>query len=208
MTEAAFDRGDKAPDAYRTISEVAHELGLPQHVLRFWESRFGQIRPLKRGGGRRYYKREDIALLKGIQHLLYNEGYTIKGVQKLLKSQGVRAIQALSGGAASAVQLIEDNNNEPEENVVEIRNETFSDFDDDFEAEDPIDTAEELAPLPYEERPAPEIALPLFHGQAPPAANDISQNALQSGSQLADFVIRLKAIREELLECRELLNKA
>ncbi|MES2906211.1 MAG: MerR family transcriptional regulator, partial [Pseudomonadota bacterium] len=79
MTEpaTAYPRStDKAPDAYRTISEVANELGLPQHVLRFWESRFVQIRPLKRGGGRRYYRPDEISLLKGIQHLLYNEGYT------------------------------------------------------------------------------------------------------------------------------------
>ncbi len=76
----------KAPGAFRTISEVAEDLNVPQHVLRFWETRFSQIRPLKRGGGRRYYRPEDIALLTRIHHLLYSEGYTIKGVQKLLKS--------------------------------------------------------------------------------------------------------------------------
>lgn len=85
---------DKAPDAYRTISEVAEDLDLPQHVLRFWETRFGQIKPLKRGGGRRYYRPDDIELLKGIRHLLYKEGYTIKGVQRILKEQGVKAVQA------------------------------------------------------------------------------------------------------------------
>ena len=76
---------DKSPDAFRTISEVADDLDLPQHVLRFWETRFLQIRPMKRGGGRRYYRPEDVDLLKGIRHLLYDHGYTIKGVQKLLK---------------------------------------------------------------------------------------------------------------------------
>ncbi len=85
---------DKAPDAYRTISEVAEDLDLPQHVLRFWETRFAQIKPLKRGGGRRYYRPDDVELLKGIRHLLYKEGYTIKGVQRILKEQGVKAVQA------------------------------------------------------------------------------------------------------------------
>jgi DNA-binding transcriptional MerR regulator len=85
---------DKAPDAYRTISEVGEDLDLPQHVLRFWETRFSQIKPLKRGGGRRYYRPDDVELLKGIRHLLYKEGYTIKGVQRILKEQGPRAVMA------------------------------------------------------------------------------------------------------------------
>lgn len=89
---------DKAPDAYRTISEVADELDLPQHVLRFWETRFAQIRPLKRGGGRRYYRPDDIDLLRGIRHLLYGQGYTIRGVQRIIKESGVKAIQALGRG--------------------------------------------------------------------------------------------------------------
>ena len=83
---------DKSPDAFRTISEVAADLDLPQHVLRFWETRFVQIRPLKRGGGRRYYRPDDVELLKGIRHLLYGEGYTIRGVQRILKEQGVRFV--------------------------------------------------------------------------------------------------------------------
>jgi len=83
---------DKSPDAFRTISEVATDLDLPQHVLRFWETRFVQIKPLKRGGGRRYYRPDDIDLLKGIRHLLYGEGYTIRGVQRILKEQGVRFV--------------------------------------------------------------------------------------------------------------------
>lgn len=85
---------EKAPNAFRTISEVADELVVPQHVLRFWETKFTQIKPLKRGGGRRYYRPEDVALLKRIHHLLYTEGYTIKGVQKLLKGQGKAQIVA------------------------------------------------------------------------------------------------------------------
>jgi DNA-binding transcriptional MerR regulator len=92
---------DKAPDAFRTISEVAEELDLPQHVLRFWESRFHDIRPMKRGGGRRYYRAEDVALLRGIRHLLYGEGYTVRGVQRLLREQGIHFVQKLGRGAAS-----------------------------------------------------------------------------------------------------------
>jgi DNA-binding transcriptional MerR regulator len=89
---------DKSPDAFRTISEVAEEIDLPQHVLRFWETRFGQIRPLKRAGGRRYYRPEDVDLLRGIRHLLYRDGYTIKGVQRILKAEGIRFVQAVGRG--------------------------------------------------------------------------------------------------------------
>ena len=77
-------------DAFRTISEVAQDLDLPQHVLRFWETRFRQIKPMKRGGGRRYYRPDDVELLRGIKGLLYDEGYTIRGVQRLLKEHGNR----------------------------------------------------------------------------------------------------------------------
>ena len=85
---------EKSPEAYRTIREVADSLDLPQHVLRFWETRFPQIRPLKRAGGRRYYRPDDIERLRLIRRLLYDEGYTIKGVQKLFKEQGVQALSA------------------------------------------------------------------------------------------------------------------
>jgi DNA-binding transcriptional MerR regulator len=87
---------EKSPEAYRTIREVADSLDLPQHVLRFWETRFPQIRPLKRAGGRRYYRPDDIERLRIIKRLLYEEGYTIKGVQKLFKEQGVQALSAAS----------------------------------------------------------------------------------------------------------------
>ena len=88
----------KSPDAFKTISEVADELDLPQHVLRFWETRFKQIKPLKRGGGRRYYRPDDVLLLKGIRRLLYSEGYTIKGVQKILKDHGNRFVLSVASG--------------------------------------------------------------------------------------------------------------
>jgi len=83
---------NKSPEAFRTISEVADILEVPQHVLRFWESKFSQLRPMKRGGGRRYYRPEDVELLIGIRHLLYGEGYTIRGVQKILKEQGAKYV--------------------------------------------------------------------------------------------------------------------
>ena len=89
---------DKSPDAFRTISEAADELDLPQHVLRFWETRFTNIRPLKRGGGRRYYRPEDVLLLKGIRHLLYDQGFTIKGVLRILKEHGARQVIAIGDG--------------------------------------------------------------------------------------------------------------
>jgi DNA-binding transcriptional MerR regulator len=89
--DAPQRRNGKSEAAFRTISEVADDLDVPQHVLRFWESKFPQVKPLKRGGGRRYYRPEDVALLKRIRDLLYSEGYTIKGVQKLLKDGGAGA---------------------------------------------------------------------------------------------------------------------
>ena len=91
---------DKEPGAFRTISEVAEELDVPQHVLRFWETRFSQIRPLKRGGGRRFYRPDDVLLIRGVRHLLYGEGYTIKGVQRILKEEGVRFVQQVGSGEA------------------------------------------------------------------------------------------------------------
>ena len=97
---------DKSPDAFRTISEVADDLDLPQHVLRFWETRFPQIKPMKRGGGRRYYRPEDVDLLKGIRHLLYDHGYTIKGVQKLLKTNGNKFVSAIASGDIATMEAI------------------------------------------------------------------------------------------------------
>ncbi len=89
---------DKAPEAFRTISEVADQLDVPQHVLRFWETRFSQIRPMKRGGGRRYYRPADVDLLKGIRTLLYGEGYTIRGAQKILKDNGIAHVIGIGRG--------------------------------------------------------------------------------------------------------------
>src|SRR3979409_2226782 len=87
---------DKAPDAFRTISEVADDLDIPQHVLRFWETRFTQIKPMKRSGGRRYYRPVDVDLLKATRRPLYGEGYTIRGVQRILKEHGIAKVQRLA----------------------------------------------------------------------------------------------------------------
>lgn len=89
---------DKSPDAFRTISEAAEELDVPQHVLRFWETRFTQIKPMKRAGGRRYYRPNDLELLRGIRSLLYKEGYTIRGLQRILKEEGVAYVVGIGRG--------------------------------------------------------------------------------------------------------------
>ncbi len=98
----------KGPNAFRTISEAADELGVPQHVLRFWETKFSFIRPMKRAGGRRFYRPQDIAVLRGVRALLHDEGLTIKGVQKLHKEQGVRRLVAVGAGEASPVTIAAD----------------------------------------------------------------------------------------------------
>ena len=97
--------GGKSPDAFRTISEVAEELDLPQHVLRFWETRFPQIKPMKRAGGRRLYRPDHVSLLRGIRALLYDDGLTIKGVQKVLREQGPKTV--IARGNATAELTIE-----------------------------------------------------------------------------------------------------
>lgn len=84
----------KSSEAFRTISEVSDDIGVPQHVLRFWETKFPAIKPLKRGGNRRYYRPEDVALVRAVNRLLYTDGYTIRGVQKLIKDRGVKAVVA------------------------------------------------------------------------------------------------------------------
>ncbi len=92
----------KGPDAFRTISEAADELNVPQHVLRFWETKFSFIRPMKRAGGRRFYRPQDIAVLRGVKTLLHDDGYTIKGVQRLHREDGMQRLLAAAGGAAAA----------------------------------------------------------------------------------------------------------
>jgi len=107
----------KNPDAFRTISEAADEIGVPQHVLRFWETKFSFVRPMKRAGGRRFYRPQDIQVLRGVRVLLHDEGYTIKGVQRLHKEQGVRRLVAASTGEGGPPLAA--NSDEPETGEVE-----------------------------------------------------------------------------------------
>lgn len=128
---------DKAPDAFRTISEVADDLDVPQHVLRFWETRFTQIKPMKRSGGRRYYRPDDVNLLRGIRRLLYGEGYTIRGVQRILREHGVKSVQSLDDAAPDRAPALLDGVSFDEERDV------GPGFDDDVEvsADDDADDA-------------------------------------------------------------------
>ena len=111
----------KSPEAFRTISEVSKDLSLPQHVLRFWETKFVQIRPIKRGGGRRYYRPEDVEILKGIKNLLYNDGYTIRGVQKVIKENGTRKI-LLKSSKAQTKAFTESENQHNEDLLSSVNN--------------------------------------------------------------------------------------
>jgi DNA-binding transcriptional MerR regulator len=170
----------KSPDAFRTISEVASDLDIPQHVLRFWETRFSPIRPLKRGGGRRYYRPDDVDLLKGIRHLLYGQGYTIKGVQRILKEDGLRFVQAIGRG---------------EQGVPVAR-----------PGSDPDDAAEigdfEEAELDSDPgRPSAEA----YRQSASESAAITSAPAARAGLS-ADDITELKAALDELLECERILG--
>ncbi|WP_196240209.1 MerR family transcriptional regulator [Alsobacter soli] len=169
---------DKSPDAFRTISEVADDLDLPQHVLRFWETRFSQIRPLKRGGGRRYYRPDDVDLLRGVRQLLYGQGYTIKGVQRILREQGLRSVQALGRGEITAPMP-------PPRSASGLEND-----EDDFAPED------EREPIPDEDG---QLSRPAMRVLAGPAGGIVlSPDALRS----------LQSALSELLECRRLLAAA
>ncbi len=177
---------EKAPDAFRTISEVAQELDVPQHVLRFWESRFREIKPMKRGGGRRYYRPEDLDLLRGIRHLLYGEGYTIRGVQRLLREQGVRFVQNVwQPGAPQPTHQLGDEEEEdaaaierPAEHAGELRAPPLS-------AADEGGRLEQRSPLL-----APRTA-------APPSAGLARED-----------VQKLQVTLRDLTECRRLLDAA
>ena len=191
---------DKAPDAFRTISEVAQELDIPQHVLRFWETRFSQIKPMKRSGGRRYYRPDDVDLLKGIRRLLYGEGYTIRGVQRILKEHGVKSVQGLAdSSAAVSFGAIEDaigaSLMEPEGDTgVEtgVRG-TLDTDDDDYQGEE-----EEGIDFRFAETDDEDI-LTTFRkgGTAAPPAGPSALDRERLGRALSDLVA-----------CREILDLA
>jgi DNA-binding transcriptional MerR regulator len=184
---------DKAPDAFRTISEVADVLDVPQHVLRFWESRFSQIRPMKRAGGRRYYRADDVDLLRGIRQLLYSEGYTIRGVQRILKEHGIGFVQSVwQEGAAQPARL-----------------------PDDDMAEDQVEPAAEEAAqagglrglLPSLHRKENERREPRLGDSD--ADSDLPEPAAATGASSAiagEDLRRLQTVLNELSECRRLLD--
>ncbi len=179
---------DKSPDAFRTISEVAEVLDTPAHVLRFWESRFPQIRPVKRAGGRRYYRPADVALLTGIKHLLHDEGLTIRGVQKILREQGVRHVAALSG------QDVEDEGEDAEAALEAALAANFGTAPDDPTPQAEVETAQivalETALRPRDaDAPAPNAPadiLPLFdlHTLNTPTAEPVSAAVETTGDDL------------------------
>ena len=173
---------EKSPDAFRTISEAADELDLPQHVLRFWETRFTTIKPLKRGGGRRYYRPEDVMLLKGIRHLLYDQGFTIKGVQKILKDQGVRYVIGVGEGRPLEAP--------PTQTAAADTGE-----DEPFETGGEVETEMELERADAAPQPS-RLKLPSFRTQPKPA-----------GLTAADKD-KLSGVLRELLDCKRLLERA
>jgi len=198
---------DKSPDAFRTISEVADDLDLPQHVLRFWETRFSHIKPLKRGGGRRYYRPDDVELLRGIRHLLYGEGYTIKGVQRILKEQGVRFVMQVWQEDALPVP------------VLVRQNEAQEQADAPARTEEPSASKVPAEPLPRGVLPDPDeqsesllksSGVKFFDrlrgDKADEETVEVPSPAAQALSK--DKVKRLQSTLFELLECKRILDQA
>lgn len=187
---------DKAPDAYRTISEVAEELDLPQHVLRFWETRFAQIKPLKRGGGRRYYRPDDIDFLKGIRQLLYGQGFTIRGVQRIIKDNGVKNVQAIGRGEASVPP--------PKPGGPEVVAKGGSELDTaHVEIANPLHHAEGSVPLGSSTAQAAPIAVNGTHANGAPEPASTDQRVRLSPNDLA----LLQKALGDLGECRRRLDE-
>ncbi len=194
---------DKAPDAFRTISEVADDLDVPQHVLRFWETRFVQIKPMKRSGGRRYYRPDDVELLRGIRHLLYGQGYTIRGVQRILREQGIKAVQGRQETRPEAGLRPA-----PLSRVVEMPPDDARDDEVEAEADVDIETHDDIRPeTPSVQTDSAEEMEPLRHG-AP------VQHRAESVPERAPPAIsvenreRLASVLGDLVECRRLLDVA
>ena len=210
---------DKAPDAFRTISEVAEDLDVPQHVLRFWESRFREIRPMKRGGGRRYYRPDDVELLRGIRHLLYGDGYTIRGVQRILREQGAKFVQAVwrpgapqpTDGAADEGDLTPDaaTAHTGGDDAAEIERgrrlfgllpSLLGDAEPESEMESPA------ASVPA--APAAERREPRVEPRALPSQRLMPPVVSASGGLTREDVRRLQSVLHELGECRKLIDAA
>jgi DNA-binding transcriptional MerR regulator len=188
---------DKAPDAFRTISEVAEEINVPQHVLRFWETRFTQIRPLKRGGGRRYYRPDDVNLLRGVRHLLYGEGYTIRGVQRILREEGLSFVQEVwrPGAELPLLKALDD----------EVDNETANEADK------------------AENRAAPRLSgEPSFFDASSPTAGSAAPGGETAGTRREPTIVpplptagidsenrrKLQSALDELMSCRRVIDAA
>ena len=193
---------DKSPDAFRTISEVAEVLETPAHVLRFWESRFPQIKPVKRAGGRRYYRPSDMALLAGIKRLLHDEGLTIRGVQKILRDQGVRHVAGLSDDSVSVEALVA-----PAKTADVVHLDTRRDaaegdsFPDLVEEDVPeagfIAVEDEDEVLPLAPRAPVQAILPLFDTPAAPKAPPAPRQPTQRDD--ASFAILIRALPRKAL---------
>jgi DNA-binding transcriptional MerR regulator len=184
---------EKAPDAFRTISEVAEEVNVPQHVLRFWESRFAQIRPLKRGGGRRYYRPDDVDLLRGVRHLLYGEGYTIRGVQRILREEGISFVQNVwrTGAQQPPPEAQPGGAGEP-------------DGADGGGARPPAEPAFfGLRPLPSAGREPDEAAAVRHEPPMTPAATPAPRRRINDADRH-----QLQAALDELVACRRLIDAA
>jgi DNA-binding transcriptional MerR regulator len=192
---------DKAPDAFRTISEVADDLDIPQHVLRFWETRFTQIKPMKRSGGRRYYRPDDVDLLRGIRRLLYGEGYTIRGVQRILKEHGIKSVQGLIDGSSPAPSF-------PAAERAALREPPDDGDEPDIDAGD--DDEDEIDEAPVTPRRASEAGSPSPRAdtpgrpQPPVAAPRASHDTEARKLELA----KLQAALQDLVACRQLLDAA
>ncbi len=195
---------DKAPDAFRTISEVADDLDVPQHVLRFWETRFAQIKPMKRSGGRRYYRPEDVNLLRGIRHLLYGQGYTIRGVQRILREQGIKTVQNWQSGAISPmVPSVADDEPDHEEMLRLAVNEEMT---DDFEAGDGDDIGDSSS---HEELPSALASyIDAARHHRTPAPASLAESLSETARLDARNVAKLRTALDELLECRRMLDAA
>ena len=184
---------DKAPEAFRTISEVADEIDVPQHVLRFWESRFSQIRPMKRGGGRRFYRPDDVDLLRGVRHLLYGEGYTIRGVQRILREQGPAFVQNVWRAGAEPP---------PPESDEDRENDDIAAASEAKRSEPDLSLFSVPSSRPRE-RGGGEYSA---ERREPMLPADPSPSALRGMKPEEEF--KLRAALDELVECHRLLNAA
>jgi DNA-binding transcriptional MerR regulator len=202
---------DKASGAYRTISEVAEDLDIPQHVLRFWETRFPQIKPMKRSGGRRYYRPGDVLLLRGIRRLLYGEGYTIKGVQRILSSQGIGVVQ--QAGGASGEELAAADMEEMGGPAMEAEDELPSrqdEQDEEDEGASPLPMSQMTRQVPEEEVAArvPEtLAQEASAGEAPVHEASVPHLSPRSAPALSlDHWRVLQGALDELRVCARHLD--